>query len=92
MDPVGMVVGVAILVGGWLAGRLSRRQKVGREPTLLCSCGYGYGAHENQGKCQAQIERPHYRASGHRVGYEWVWCPCLAYDGPEPLPRVWSDQ
>lgn len=93
MDPISLIVGGALLAVGWLAGRAHRRHN--RTPELpstatMCSCGHGHGTHVAGGVCQAQIERSHYMKHGERNGWEWVACPCQTYDGPEPLPRVWT--
>jgi hypothetical protein len=91
IDPVSLVIGGALVAAGWFAGRVSRRRPhAPPSSSTVCSCSHGYGSHENGGLCGAEIERPFYWANGHRHGYEWVPCPCLSYDGPEPLPRVWT--
>jgi hypothetical protein len=89
-DPISVVAGAAAVLVGWLAGRVSRQPQAPKQAGALCSCDHGYGTHENGGQCHAQVERPHYWGNGSRNGYEWVPCPCLSYDGPEPLPRVWT--
>lgn len=88
-DPITLVAGGVLLAGGWLVGRRSRRPSAPKAGTV-CSCGHGYGSHEAGGMCDAQVERIHYYSNGDRNGHEWVACPCLTYDGPEPLPRVWT--
>lgn len=89
-DPITLVAGGVLLAGGWLAGRRGRRPSTPKPTGTVCSCGHGYGSHEAGGMCSAQVERVHYYLNGSRNGYEWVACPCLTYDGPEPLPRVWT--
>lgn len=85
-DPISLGVGAVLLMLGWLVGRRGRPKLVG----AVCSCGHGYGIHEDGKKCVAAVERPHYYSNGTRNGYEWAQCACLCYDGPEPLPRVWA--
>lgn len=93
-DPITLAVGGGLALGGWLAGRFGRGSQSGNHTApgtaTVCSCGHGYGSHD--GPCRAEIERPHYHSYGGRSGYEWVPCPCQAYDGPEPLPRVWATE
>lgn len=91
IDPISLLVGGALLGAGWFCGRAHRkRSPMPVAPHSGCSCGHGYGSHEKDGPCRAQVERPHYYDNGSRSGFEWVPCPCLSYDGPEPLPRVWT--
>jgi hypothetical protein len=90
-DPITLGVGGALALAGWVTGRQTRRTQTSVTPEVaVCSCTHGYGIHEEGKKCAAQIERPHYWSNGSRNGHEWVPCPCLSYDGPEPLPRVWT--
>ena len=87
-----MLVGGCFFIVGVAIGRLTKRRSQTVAPAhSLCSCSHGYGSHEDGGLCQAQVERPHYYISGSRNGYEWVACPCRSYDGPESLPRVWTN-
>jgi hypothetical protein len=85
-----MLVGAAIAVVagclGFVAGRRSGRASAQNAlPTgNVCSCGHGYGTHENELSCRASIPRK--RNGMHRLDP----CPCRRYDGPEPLPRVWT--
>jgi hypothetical protein len=89
MDPLTLAVGGALAGAGWLAGRAHRRPS---SPTLhtICSCDHGYGTHKDGQACEAQVERDHpYSQREPYESTEWVPCPCLTYDGPEPLPKVW---
>lgn len=92
IDLVSLLVGGVLVASGWLGGRVSRKRSMPSQPESICSCEHGYGSHADGGKCATQVERPHYWANGCRNGYEWVLCPCLSYDGPEPLPRVWTTE
>lgn len=70
--------------GCWI-GRAPPRRRT-PAPRLACSCEHTPGSHDEQkGRCRAQVERPHYSERGVRSGYEYVLCPCMVYDGPEPL-------
>lgn len=80
--------GIAIVSAGigWLVGR-----RVGRTATrqalptgAVCSCGHGYGTHEDERTCRGSDARK--RNGLHHLDP----CPCRYYDGPEPLPRVWG--
>ena len=91
MDPFSMLIGGGLVAVGWGIGRLtSRRASTPQVPMHpLCSCGHGYGSHEDGRICQAEIHRPRPGVLGG--GHEWAPCPCRSYDGPEPLPRVWTE-
>lgn len=94
MDPISLIIGGTLLAVGWLAGQAYRRRN--RTPELpstatMCSCGHGHGTHAEGGACKAEIKRPAtWNYYAQVTGYEWVPCPCRSYDGPEPLPRVWT--
>jgi hypothetical protein len=80
--------GLAVVPGwiGWVLGRASGRRGVPTAPasTLVCSCGHGYGTHEDERRC-------HGVDAGRRNGVQVLDpCPCRRYDGPEPLPRAWT--
>lgn len=90
-DPLSLAVGGALLAAGWFLGRVGHRsspQTPGGAPEVVCSCGHGYGSHAHGGQCQAEVRR---LRNGCTSTYDWVACPCLSYDGPEPLPRVWTE-
>uniref|UniRef100_UPI003F496783 hypothetical protein n=1 Tax=Pseudonocardia sp. CA-138482 TaxID=3240023 RepID=UPI003F496783 len=75
MEPISMLVGAGLLLAGWAVGRVSRRRP--KSPAPICSCGHGYGMHEQGGgRCRDEKRR-------------YVRCNCQVYDGPEPLPRAW---
>lgn len=91
-DPITLVAGGVLLAGGWLAGRIRTESAPKRQvAATICSCEHGFGTHDAGGACKAQIKRADrwddYSNARH---WEWVACPCLTYDGPEPLPRVWT--
>ncbi|MGI5129128.1 hypothetical protein ACQEVB_20150 [Pseudonocardia sp. CA-107938] len=80
--------GIAAAAGtfGWLAGRRAGRAEAQRAlpAGTMCSCGHGYGMHEDEHAC-------HGRNRAKRNGIHHLDpCPCRRYDGPEPLPRVWT--
>lgn len=94
VDPsaVTMLVGAGLVVvsgwAGWLIGRVSGRNQVTRRPgttsELICSCGHGYGTHEDERRCHGS------NAAKRNGLHELDPCPCRSYDGPEPLPRAWT--
>lgn len=88
VEPLTLAVGGLLATGGYLLGRRTRTTT--SAPTSLCTCSHGYSIHDNGGPCTAEIEQPHYWKTGVREGYEWVPCPCKSYDGPDPLPRLWT--
>jgi hypothetical protein len=77
IDPVSLVIGGALVSTGWFASH----------PELICSCDHGYGSHADGKACRADVRR---LRDGCSNTYDWVHCACLSYDGPEPLPRVWT--
>lgn len=88
MDPASLLIGGALVGSGWFVGRASRRSKSVSSVALNeCSCGHGYGTHEDGRNCRTDVRRVR---DGCTSTYEWVPCRCLTYDGPEPLPRVWT--
>lgn len=91
LDPLSLAVGGVLLAAGWFMGRVSRRHTraaASSVPAVVCSCGHGYGGHTQGGQCRAEVRRLRNGCTGT---YDWVACPCLTYDGPEPLPRVWTE-
>lgn len=93
MDPMGIAIGGGLVIAGWLMGRVGRKRGKSSDstPALLCSCEHGYGVHQSGGTCHGDVKRPKYNIVGSWVGNEYAACPCQSYDGPEPLPRVWTD-
>jgi hypothetical protein len=101
MDPAmfNMLIGAVLVVGpstiAWAAGRRSgrtaERRVANTAELLVCSCEHGFGTHDNGGACSGTSKR---LLSSHNYGqsqdWEWVPCRCHSYDGPEPLPRVWT--
>lgn len=90
MDPLTILSGGALLCVGVLIGRAMRPKPV-KDPGPVCSCGHGYGQHENAGRCGAEAQRAcDWTYGGSPMAWEYVRCACLSYDGPEPLPKVWT--
>ena len=47
--------------------------------------------HDNGGACSGTAKRLLTSSNyGQSQEWEWVPCGCHGYDGPEPLPRVWT--
>lgn len=94
MFTVGMIVGAVLLLVGFVAGhitgRVAGRRLALRPPELVCSCGHGPGFHEELGRCHGEHKRAIQDDQGFWRGDTYVTCPCLSYDGPEPLPRSWT--
>jgi hypothetical protein len=74
--------GLALLIGVGVGRQMRPKPPEPLKP--ICSCGNGYGEHLDGGKCHGQIKRMRYSASGSHIGYDYVQCPCLRYDGPDP--------
>lgn len=90
MDPLSLLLGAALATGpaalAWFAGRASglRAARPATGSTLLCSCGHGYGTHEDEQRCHGVDRHKRNGVAGLDP------CPCRRYDGPEPLPRAWT--
>jgi hypothetical protein len=71
---------------GRASGRKKERALAQRPIELVCTCGHGFGSHEDGARCQAEIQRAdkwdEYRDAKH---WEYVPCPCRTYDGPDPM-------
>lgn len=78
---------------GFRRGRKAERKKISEGPKLVCSCEHGYGAHDRGGECHGQTKRANkWDNAGFAHRWEYVPCPCMAYDGPEPLSSVMAWQ
>lgn len=88
IDLVSLCAGSATTVGV-LTGALLRRRTPAAS-RAVCSCGHGAGSHDpDTGNCRAEIKRPsEWDVLGSPCFYEWVRCPCLTNDGPEPLAVI----
>jgi hypothetical protein len=95
LDPhtASMLVGAGLVAVsgsiGWFIGWISgRRHHSDRHPRpsseLICSCGHGYGTHEDEKRCHGVNKA---KRNGMHVLDP---CPCRQYDGPEPLLRAWT--
>lgn len=86
IDLVSLCAGSAATTVGVLAGTFLRR-RTPASGRALCSCGHGAGSHDpDTSNCRAEIRRPNrWDEYGEPNFYEWVPCPCLTNDGPEPL-------
>lgn len=90
LDLVTIFATGGIFTVGYACGRLTRRPKPSAPDVPMCSCEHGFGSHKEPDGCGADIKRSRWNRYGDHAGYEWVPCPCRTYDGPEPLPRVWT--
>jgi hypothetical protein len=91
VEPVSLVVGAALLVAGFLGGRLSRRRPAGPPPptTPLCGCGHTLSQHDPESNtCYAELRRETYDKRGRFSGHTWVPCTCRRYIGPRPIDEV----
>ncbi|AAZ55990.1 hypothetical protein JCM3263A_17310 [Thermobifida fusca] len=100
MDPVSLVVGAMIALGGVLVGRLlpNRRSSVPpaqasltqgpRTPQPICGCGHHLVFHDQKDKtCQAQVVIPG-RWTGERT-HTYRKCMCQGYRGPMPVDEYY---
>ena len=89
MDPLSLLAGGALLVIGWVAGRLGRvRPRPHRQPQPVCGCGHHLAHHDRQaGACAALVL---YEWYDKRMMQRWETCSCKRYTGPEPIdPGTW---
>lgn len=89
LDLINALTVGGIFTAGAVFGRVTRRPKPPAPDLPVCSCGHGYGTHENIG-CADTVKRKRWNSLGDPAGFEWVQCPCRVYDGPEPLPKIWT--
>ncbi|MEY9211104.1 hypothetical protein NI17_012000 [Thermobifida halotolerans] len=100
MDPVSLVVGAMIALGGVLVGRLlpNRRprgespqtavERAPRGPQPVCGCGHHLVFHDQKTRtCQAQVVIPG-RWTGER-GHTYRRCMCQGYRGPVPVDEYY---
>ncbi|MEU6583257.1 hypothetical protein [Nocardia sp. NPDC046763] len=88
IDPISLVIGGALVVGGWLAGRFgSPRTKPGTAAgPAVCGCGHDLALHDREvGHCHAET----FRKTG--MGLKaWARCNCQRYTGPTPLEEFFA--
>lgn len=72
-----VVAGATLLVGLVVGRRMRPKPPEPLRP--VCSCGHGYGTHEDGRRCFGRDEK---RRNGVVHLDE---CPCRRYDGPDPL-------
>ncbi|MGH7743271.1 MAG: hypothetical protein ACREQ5_00415 [Candidatus Dormibacteria bacterium] len=90
-DPLTILAAGGVATVAYVAGRIGRPVKAPKQPKLECSCGHGYGLHEENGACRGAFHRAaKWDSGGLPTYYEYAQCACRLYDGPEPLPRVWA--
>jgi hypothetical protein len=95
VESLDLVVGAVLLAWGYVMGRglgirtgvQRERKKIAKGPELICTCKHGYGTHEHGGKCQGDEKRSvAWDSDGDPKGWRRISCPCLTYDGPQPMP------
>lgn len=93
IEPLSLGLGAGLLGVGMLIGRAMRVKPPKPKPIQpVCSCGHGYGQHQDGGRCGAEVKRATRWGSGQYdpIDFEYVPCSCLKHDGPVPLPEVWA--
>lgn len=90
VDPLSLAIGAALLVSGFVAGRIGRRRQAA-QPIPMCPCEHVETMHTEDG-CTAEIRRPYYDKHGFRGNgeYHYVRCACRRYGGPEVIRGVIS--
>jgi hypothetical protein len=92
MDFLTALILLLVLLFGFMAGRMSKRQpKALKSPKPICPCDHAISLHvDGIGKCMADLKRDRYNSIGDRIGYNYVPCPCQRYMGPELVTSLWS--
>ncbi|MCV2489910.1 hypothetical protein OF117_11100 [Geodermatophilus sp. YIM 151500] len=89
MEPISLLVGAALLVTGFAAGRFGRRRSTPRPVTPVCGCGHVLSQHDRErSTCYAELRRETYDKKGRFAGHTWVPCTCRQYVGPMPVDEV----
>ncbi|GAA3757831.1 hypothetical protein HDA32_001836 [Spinactinospora alkalitolerans] len=102
MDPVSLVIGAAIALGGVLVGRVLPNRRSGRQPQQhqavtapprtpqpMCGCGHHLVFHDAEKRiCQAQVVIPG-RWTGENSG-SYRKCMCQGYRGPVPVDEYYA--
>jgi hypothetical protein len=85
VDPVSLILGAAILGGGYLVGLLTGRRQ--RKPApYTCGCTHAFAMHDPKtGECHVEIKTQLYNKHNNKAGFEYVECPCRHYVGERPL-------
>ncbi|QBI54765.1 hypothetical protein [Streptomonospora litoralis] len=101
MEPVSLVLGAALALGGVMIGRLLPRRRPSAPsappavpakpstPQPICGCGHHLVFHNRESKlCQAQVVIP-----GRWVGQSggsYRPCMCQGYRGPVPVDEYYA--
>ena len=90
MEPISLLVGAALLVVGFLAGRWQRKPAPPPpQMTPLCGCGHPLSQHDREhNTCHAELRRDSFDRRGRWAGHTWVPCTCRQYVGPRPIDEV----
>ncbi|MFC7327403.1 hypothetical protein [Marinactinospora rubrisoli] len=101
MDPLSLVIGAAIALGGVLVGRALPNRRPGRpqprqavaaaprSPQPICGCGHHLVFHDAEKRlCQAQVVIPG-RWTGEQSS-SYRKCMCQGYRGPLPVDEYYA--
>lgn len=72
-----LVAGTTLLIGVAIGRKMRSKPPEPLRP--ICSCEHGYGQHDAEEGCQADV-----RQELPGLNWQWVDCPCWHYDGPDP--------
>src|SRR4051812_3369968 len=95
MDPISVVVGGLLVVGGWLLGRVRSRSVDDslRVDPDACGCGHPLAFHDRTARtCSAEVRRDHYNSYGECTGHKWASCTCRLYTGTRPVEELLHQQ
>jgi hypothetical protein len=92
----GMLAGGALVLAGFLLGRLPSRRKGPKPPGPVeakCGCTHHHSFHDPAtGACGASVAIDKRSKSGSWIGQEYLPCACKQYSGPVPLPEYFATE
>jgi hypothetical protein len=87
-DPVSLLMGAALVAGGYGGGRIGRARRRPKPPRPIkpeCGCGHHKSYHQDGvGACQERV------CVSFVEGYKK--CACMKYEGPIPLPEYYPPE
>lgn len=87
MEPITLAVGGALVLVGFVGGRITRPKTALAALTYDCTgCLHAFSMHDPKtGECNAAEKSALWSTSGKHLGYHPAPCACLNYTGDRPL-------
>jgi len=85
------ILPIAFFFWGLFLGKRSRPQVPQEKDTSICSCSHVYSVHKEDGKCNSSIKTKRYDSIGNAVGFQYLGCACVRYDGIPPAHIYMKD-